>query len=789
MPAQFRPGPFFFLLVCFFLTGPLSAQRHFSNRPTPTNQPPPREDSAAAPIILLEPEIALVERFDRDGDHRLDDAERQAARVYLANLPLSNPTPSGRPGANVAEATELEPVKPGERVNPPQTETRPRRTFFDDTVVHSVFLEFDSPNWEKDLADFAPTDVWIPARLIVDGQNFPDVGVHFHRTAGSAPHEPGYKRSLDIRLDYVHADQRLDGERQLLLRDSATDPTYLRAPLYSHIARHYVSAPLTNYTRVVINGESWGPYLGVQPFDANLVRPHVGVGEGARWIVRPGGTLAYLGAQPDSYRRFYELQTPENPAAWARLIRLCQILQDTPEDQLAAALAPYLDVDDTLRALAVETALINRGGYRETGGGYGLFLDPAGRFHFVPLEGESSFRLIEKEATTGGPNSGAGRGGGGVRGGRGPMDSREKGPATVTASDPREARAAELVRERTSYPKQAATDLAMLLAYSLVNKVDTNDDRKLTSDEWNGFARTWFINIDEDQAGVITLDQFTARMRLFVTPPSVLDGKTQQTFGRDDAAAIVARQFFAALDSNHDTKLSREEFTAGFGAWYNAWGAAPPKTLLTEDMIRHGLTTVLSQTIFQADQSYIGKDNLKLAQEPEREGGGRGGGHGGGGGGSGLNVGLPIPGLPAVQLGGHSSHGGGGGGPARLVHRDQLEALAGIELPDRPLMARLLRIDDLRAHYLALVNEIATRWLTWDELGPIAKKYHTLIADEVKRGTHKAGSYARFVQDLDQALSADNPDAEPSLKTFASLRREYLLNDEYVKKYRREYGY
>ncbi|HET7537289.1 MAG TPA: hypothetical protein VFJ90_12595, partial [Candidatus Didemnitutus sp.] len=65
----------------------------------------------------------------------------------------------------------------------------------------------------------------------------------------------------------------------------------------------------------------------------------------------------------------------------------------------------------------------------------------------------------------------------------------------------------------------------------------------------------------------------------------------------------------------------------------------------------------------------------------------------------------------------------------------------------------------------------------------VARRYHGLILEEVKRDTHKAASYAHFVQDLDQETTVANPDAEPSLKTFLKLRRDYLLEDEYVKKY------
>ncbi|HET7537806.1 MAG TPA: CotH kinase family protein, partial [Candidatus Didemnitutus sp.] len=716
------------VLLCLSLAASLTAQRSFSHHPSQPTQPRAHDEKTESQIVLLEPDVPLVEKFDTNGDHRLDDAERKAARAYLATLAgQPKPPPTGRPGTGTQpiQSAALEPVKPGEKVKPGVVVLgRGRPAFFNDTVVHQVYLEFAETDWEQELADFAPTDVWVPARLLVDGQDFPDVGVHFHRTAGGPPREPGYKRSLDIRLDFVHADQRLDGERQLLLRDSATDPTYRRTALYYNIARHYVAAPLTNYTRVAINGENWGVYLGVQPFDSALLLPHIGVGEGARWIVHPGGTLAYLGDQPDAYRRFYDLQTPEDPAAWQRLIQLCRILQDTPEDQLESALKPYLEAEDAVRALAVETALINHNGYRETGGGYGLFLDPAGRFHVVPLEAESSFRLIEKEDSVAG--GGGQRGGGGNRGGP-PAESRD-GKAAQAVNERREAAAAALVKERTSYPRQANTDLTLLLSYSLVNKADTNDDRKLTRDEWNGYIRAWFIIMDEDQAGQLTPGQFATQVRLLVTPPSVLDGRSRQTFGKDDPAGLVAHDLFAALDQNHDGVLSREEFTSGFDLWYTNWGGTP-KDLLTEEKIQRGLATVLSQTVFAADQSYIAKQTpLGQPEETphERGGGGRGGGGGGGpgggGGGGGNTVSVGLPGLPSLPLPGI----GRGGQPAstHFVHREQLEALAGIEMADRPLMAKLFRVSALRARYFSYLNEIATRWLAWDQLGPVARRYH-----------------------------------------------------------------
>ena len=61
------------------------------------------------------------------------------------------------------------------------------------------------------------------------------------------------------------------------------------------------------------------------------------------------------------------------------------------------------------------------------------------------------------------------------------------------------------------------------------------------------------------------------------------------------------------------------------------------------------------------------------------------------------------------------------------------------------------------------VKAIATKWLDWKTLGPLAAKYQAVIADEVKLDTRKLDSYDAF-----QAGVA-------ALKTFADERRAYLL--------------
>ena len=97
-----------------------------------------------------------------------------------------------------------------------------------------------------------------------------------------------------------------------------------------------------------------------------------------------------------------------------------------------------------------------------------------------------------------------------------------------------------------------------------------------------------------------------------------------------------------------------------------------------------------------------------------------------------------------------------GGGP-------DLDPLVGVNDESKPLRSKLLAVPALRAKYLAYVRDVADTWLDWNRIGPIARKYHDLIADDVKVDTRKLYTNEGFESGLE------------SLKKFADERRTFLL--------------
>jgi hypothetical protein len=365
-------------------------------------------------------ERQVLARFDASRDGHLDLTERQAARKWMADQPPAGLAGvigrfGGPPGGAAAMfgGRGFAAAARGRTLTPADVRTYGREPLYETTALRTLFLEFESADWEQELADFYNSDVDVPATLRVDGQTYRDVGVRFRGMSSYAFVPEGSKRSLNLSIDFVDDDQRLLGYRTLNLLNGNGDPTWVRAPLYAEIARHYIPTLKVNYVRTVVNGESWGVYLNAQQYNSDFVREWFQTRDGARWKV-PGspfgqGGMAYLGESIDAYRGIYEIKTRDEERPWRDLIRMFRVLNETPAATLEQALSPLLDIDGALKFLALEVALVNSDGYWARASDYNIYQDQKGRFHLIPHD------TNEALASEGG---GPGRGGPG-RGGRG----------------------------------------------------------------------------------------------------------------------------------------------------------------------------------------------------------------------------------------------------------------------------------------------------------------------------------------------------------------------------------
>jgi len=357
----------------------------------------------------MQQERKILAQFDKDKNKRLDLAERNAARAWLATQGNSGPGGGRRGGFGRGG---FETPMPGPKLAPADVKTYGSNvSLYDPDTLRTIFLRFEEPDWEQALADFNNTDVDVGATAIVDGKTYKDVGVHFRGMSSYFMVPAGLKHSLNLSFDFVHDNQALNGYRTLNLLNGNGDATFVRGVLFSEIARAYIPAPQINHMRVVINGESWGIYMNAQQFNKDFLRDNFGSEKGTRWKVpgSPGGRggMEYLGDDVAAYKSTYQIKSKDDPKAWTDLVHLFKVLNQTSPEKLEAALAPILDVDGALKFLALDVVLVNSDGFWTRASDYSIYEDEKGRFHVIPHDMNEA--LVEEGF--GPPGRGRGPGG------------------------------------------------------------------------------------------------------------------------------------------------------------------------------------------------------------------------------------------------------------------------------------------------------------------------------------------------------------------------------------------
>ena len=328
--------------------------------------------------------------FDQNRDDRLDTQERARARTFLKSERGDRrfPRPSGDNDGPVP--------KPGMPVNLGDVKQIPDASLYDESALRTVFIDFESPDWENELSAFWKTDVNVPATLTVDDQTIEEVGVRFRGTSSFFTVRSGQKRSLNIALDHGDRNQRLLGYKTLNLLNSHTDPSFTRTLLFNHIARHYIPAEYSNYVRLVINRKDWGIYINAQQFNKDFLKDWFGTKKGVRWKMPPnprgGNGFGYVGDSALDYEGRYLMKSDGGDTDWQHLIRVFKTLKETPVEQLEAALNPIFNIDRALWFLALENVFIDNDGYWTRASDFAMYTDPNGRLHMIPHDSNETFQ-------------------------------------------------------------------------------------------------------------------------------------------------------------------------------------------------------------------------------------------------------------------------------------------------------------------------------------------------------------------------------------------------------------
>lgn len=207
------------------------------------------------------------------------------------------------------------------------------------------------------------------------------------------------KRSLKVDLNKHAAGRQLAGVTKLNLHNCVTDASYMNEVLSHKLFRDAgVPAPRSSYARVYVDvagkftNQYFGLYSIVENLDNSFLKERYGSRKGALFKPVTRQLFEDLGDQWSAYNQSYDPKTPLSPEETQRIIAFCRLVSHASDEEFAANLEQYLDLDEFARFMAVTTWLSTMDSILGVGQNFLVYLHPKTRqFQFMPWDLDHSF--------------------------------------------------------------------------------------------------------------------------------------------------------------------------------------------------------------------------------------------------------------------------------------------------------------------------------------------------------------------------------------------------------------
>jgi spore coat protein CotH len=249
--------------------------------------------------------------------------------------------------------------------------------------VIEIRIILPQASWEAIKADPEAGELQ-RAELLYDGDRVADIAVRAKGNSSlrSLVRQRSDRYSLKLDINHFVPGQRLRGLKKFNLNNGFKDASFLRETVAYELLRGTgLPASRTALADVWIADEHLGLYTVVEQVDNLFLKRHFDDSAGNLYKPDPpAGNLRYQGDDPARYRGM-NLKTNEDSPDHSRFIALLQALDSGDDDAIAAS----LDIDQALRGLAANVALVNLDSYLGMGHNFYLY-DHNGRFVIVPWD-------------------------------------------------------------------------------------------------------------------------------------------------------------------------------------------------------------------------------------------------------------------------------------------------------------------------------------------------------------------------------------------------------------------
>jgi spore coat protein H len=295
------------------------------------------------------------------------------------------------------------------------------------TKVHELHLDFTAKEWErmqkvsggpgfftpkkpvaKDGEEpyewhkspgFGIEFPWAHADLTANGKTIKNVGVRYKGNGSYLSSAESLKRNLKIEVDHYVKEQRVEGLRTITLNAGAVDPSRMREALaYSVFRSARVPAPRTAFARVTLSvprkydKEFLGLYTFVEHVDKVFLKEHFKDNTGLLMKPERLRGIDFLGDDWERYKnRFFPKRDPTAEES-KRIIDFARLISKGDDAAFKKEIGDYLDIDNFLRFIAVNTMLPNTDNFLTTGHNYYIYLHPKTKqLAFMPWDLDISF--------------------------------------------------------------------------------------------------------------------------------------------------------------------------------------------------------------------------------------------------------------------------------------------------------------------------------------------------------------------------------------------------------------
>ncbi len=267
---------------------------------------------------------------------------------------------------------------------------------FQNGAVHTVQINFNQNGWTDSLSlyklmnDTASENKYLKGNVIIDGNTVNDIGVRYK--GNSSFNNPSNKKSFKIDLNEFISGQKYDGLKSLNLNNGFKDPTFIREKLtLDFMLQTGIIAPRCTYADLTINNIHYGLYMLLEEVDDSpFLSDKYDNTSGNLYKGDPQGSLQWFGSNASSYQTKYELKTNEDTNDWSDLVRLINIINNTPQTVYFDSLESVMNTTSYLKLRAANMLFTNLDSYDGSGHNYYIY-NNNGKFDWIAWDVNESF--------------------------------------------------------------------------------------------------------------------------------------------------------------------------------------------------------------------------------------------------------------------------------------------------------------------------------------------------------------------------------------------------------------